>query len=527
MDMLSYLTSLVKTSKEVGIPGIGTIYKKKSPGRYDVQSHSFLPPSYTLTFSEELAESFALTEFVSKKRNISVAAATYFVEQFAEEINKQLNDQHEASLGSLGTLHNQDGTLTFQAGNPEDFGFEYYGLPAIKDEVWTEKDAVAGTSPEHNDVLAENNIISEENISENNSPNETADPINPVSGAAVTPAQSEPEDSNTVTPNESPVDHNENLKSEIPQARTEGPDETDDEYAVYEEITELGLPEKVAQVVPLPEIETPEGVDHIEDHAHLFVERPKPTLNETLAQSARLAQQDNSAAATPEMPQNVDPVYYHLDDETPEKTGMAWYLKLIIVLLVIAIAAAATYVVKPELFEQLLYKEQPAPPTLSEQALQNTADSIATADSIKRSIEAAMLADTLKKDTSSVSTTSNTASTTTNAASNPASAVPSKAKPSSTEKEKTPATVPATPEVLPAGTTFEVIGSSLSSQKEADRFLAQMKKLGINAKAFPGKKVIRISVATFKDDKSARAAIPALKEKLGINGLYVYTNKPE
>ncbi|WP_448635674.1 HU domain-containing protein [Pedobacter panaciterrae] len=67
MDILSYLTELIKTRKEVGISGLGTFYKKKSPGRYDVETHSFLPPSYTLAFAEENRESQSLIAYISKK----------------------------------------------------------------------------------------------------------------------------------------------------------------------------------------------------------------------------------------------------------------------------------------------------------------------------------------------------------------------------------------------------------------------------------------------------------------------------
>jgi len=583
MDMLSYLISLVKTSKEVGIPGIGTIYKKKSPGRYDVQTHSFLPPSYTLAFSEELAESYSLTEFVARKRNISVAAATYFVEQFSEEINKQLDNHHEASLGALGTLHNHSGTLTFSSGDAAEFGFEYYGLPAIKDEVWSAADAEPAQQepaeqtekPRTEQLELENsNADVTDGHSDESTEQSTAgvasteaepafadrvvatEPISDMHSTVVTPIHdtkvgetqiSENQFNEKIngdieadqTPNDKTVvdEHlnDQQLNYQQPADQTSTEDVPNEEEAVYEEITELGLPEKVALIIPLPEIETPEGVEHIEDHAHLHVStlhqsgNSRPTLNETLAQAAATAPVLDEPAGHVET--ETPPVYYHLEEEAPEKTGMPWYLKVIIALLVIAIAAAATYVLKPELFENLLYKNETEQPQLSNQALQKTADSIATADSIKQSIEAAMLADSLKKD--SLPATGIAAQPGQKVTSTEQAAIEKKAAEQKAAEQKAiektiaaPTTVPQ-PETLPAGTTFEVIGSSLSSQKEADRFLAQMKKAGIKAKAFPGKKVIRISIATFKDDKTARAAIPALKEKLGINGLYVYTNKPE
>jgi hypothetical protein len=80
--------------------------------------------------------------------------------------------------------------------------------------------------------------------------------------------------------------------------------------------------------------------------------------------------------------------------------------------------------------------------------------------------------------------------------------------------------------------SYEVIASSVYGEKAAQQFIASMKrKWGINAKIvsqLPGKK-IKISVASFKDEKKARAERTRLEEKLSIPGLYIYTNtnKPE
>jgi hypothetical protein len=56
MEILQYIAELIQSQKEVGIIGLGTIFKKKSPGRYDTATQSFLPPSYRVAFKTELTE---------------------------------------------------------------------------------------------------------------------------------------------------------------------------------------------------------------------------------------------------------------------------------------------------------------------------------------------------------------------------------------------------------------------------------------------------------------------------------------
>ena len=125
MDILSCLTELIKTRKEVGISGLGTFYKKKSPGRYDVETHSFLPPSYTLAFMEEVREQQSLITYISKKRSISTEAATYYIDQFAEGTLKQLAETQRADFGEMGILTGTPGSLTFNPKNELSFGFDF------------------------------------------------------------------------------------------------------------------------------------------------------------------------------------------------------------------------------------------------------------------------------------------------------------------------------------------------------------------------------------------------------------------
>jgi hypothetical protein len=133
MDVLQYLIKLVEDQREVGVPGLGTLYKKKAPGRYDVNIHSFIPPAIVLQFKQEVTEAELFENYLSSVRNISIDSAHYFIRQFSEDLNKALNTDQKASLGSLGTLILEDGKIYLSPVEATASSIEFFGLPQIKD----------------------------------------------------------------------------------------------------------------------------------------------------------------------------------------------------------------------------------------------------------------------------------------------------------------------------------------------------------------------------------------------------------
>jgi len=145
MDILSYVTELLNTQKEVGIQGLGVLRKKKSPGRYDIEHHTFLPPTYTLDFIPGDADN-RLAEYIGFKKNISDESATYYIEQFVATLHQQLAADGSADLGALGKLFSESGTISYIPPSNTAIGFDYYGLPEIKvQETESEKSFSAGS----------------------------------------------------------------------------------------------------------------------------------------------------------------------------------------------------------------------------------------------------------------------------------------------------------------------------------------------------------------------------------------------
>ncbi|WP_316834583.1 hypothetical protein [Pedobacter nutrimenti] len=409
MDILLYLAELLQTHKEVGLPELGTFFKKKSPGRYDAELHSFLPPSYVLLFKQEVAEETLLSEYISKEHRISLDAAHHYRDQFISKLKQELEQNGEADLSSLGKLHKSADGIQFEADPKANLGFDFYGLPQVKEvENLTTSEPLTALE----EVIVENTAEEERQV-------ETTPPT------PVVPVSEEPE-----------------------------------EEQVHEEIAEA--PVAPAQIVstPAPEVQQP----------------PVQT-----------------------------PPFYKEPDVLPEepKRGTPVYLKVILGVLIALIALMVAFLLQPQWFDILtgnkMAPEQKTVPqshikTDVKDSLSTKADSLTSSDSIKK--------DTLK-------TTTKTA---------PVKEAPAK---TATAAPETP------PAAHPEGTTYEVIGSSVYGEKAAQDFIAYMKRQwGIDAKIVdqrPGKK-IKISIASFKEETTARAERKRLEEKIKISGLYIYTD---
>ncbi|TCC96689.1 HU domain-containing protein [Pedobacter hiemivivus] len=474
MDILSYLTTLIKTHKEVGIPGLGTIYKRKSPGRYDIDTHTFLPPSYSLSFTSDLKEQTLLTDLISKQKNISVDAATYFVEQFAQNILDELSGHQESDFGDLGTFSTTTGSLTFIPKQESNLGFDFYGLPTLKAELNTgNEEAPVPLQAAELPIEEEQQQVPEVQLDlENNN----AD----LSDGSIVEEEPLPTDDVLISHLDS---------TELPEEQKEAEQEQDDQ-PVYEEIAEVAaIPqfEAVPEVEPVPEvqeekpdvvIETPENLPEVE------VKEPVVIVENT---------------------EPKGPGHFELDYSDPEKLGMPAYLKVIIALVSIIVLTGVIYLAKPELFDSILKKPSALPvvqtdtiPTIIDSS-QLKIDSIAKVDSARKSNEKATLAvDTPKKDT----------------------VVAKVAAPVVAPVEK------------PVVISYEIIAASLLNKQEADNFLAQMKKKGIPAKIanMPGRRV-KISIGSFTDESTAKKELEILKETTKLPGIYIYpvrhTNNPK
>ena len=524
MDILSYLSELIQTRKSVGISGLGTVYKKKSPGRYDADTHSFVPPSYTLDFTAEVKEDVLLAEYISKKRNVSTDTSNHFINEFSSALLKELNDHNEANLGSLGKLFKTGDELRFEPAEKMNYGFDFFGLPSVKAEQESRAEEIIPSTPnveepepvevvapvvpepvkpieaapvietaeeqvledEAEETIAENvsteETITEEIVAEEAAPEEeTAEPvkeeITEEPGQPVTVTEEQP-----AAVEEQPVAVTEEPIQEQPAAVTEEPaisapatpevtkpaevTETPvrkDEHQLRAEIEALNYYRSNSPVTKTPAGETEEVIWHIKDTV--------PTANLPV----------EPAAVT-------EPTGFYQSEDEQEVKRMPGYLKVFIAILVLALIVVGAYFLKPEWFSQFTGK---VPATTQQAIIPPAAVNDSLADTVKTAIpEKTAAAQPVKKDS----------------------------------------VVKAAPVTAKAADTvvlYEIIGASMHDQKEADNFIAQMKKSGIDAKVvtnMAGKR-LKMSIATLKDEKSAQLELKRLSEKLKIPGIYIYRNK--
>jgi len=131
MDIISYLLELIESRKTVGVTALGTFYKKKIPGRYDSESHTFLPPRHEIAFTNEVQGDEELARFISEKRNISVDAAHFYINEFVDSIQSHLAEHQLALIAPLGELKLENNQLVFFPSSGEFAGFDFYGLPKV------------------------------------------------------------------------------------------------------------------------------------------------------------------------------------------------------------------------------------------------------------------------------------------------------------------------------------------------------------------------------------------------------------
>jgi nucleoid DNA-binding protein len=464
MDILSYLTDLLKTQKEVGIVGLGTFFKKKIPGKYDAVNHLFIPPSYELQFSTEVEETTRLSQYVSSVRNVSDESAQYYIGLFKDEIQRQLAISNEADLDTLGKLYYNDGELILTDQGNTNLGFEFYGLPQIS----------TGTSNDEQEIFEEIN--------------EVAPIVQPAPRII--------------------IETQETLIEEEAEQKVVIGEEDEVKEAIETEPEQKEFVEKEAEVKQTIETE-PEQEDPIED-TPVFISEQEVTTHTNSANEANSTTDANQGTIVPSNTESEERIaasptdasnIWHFDKERLDpafesKAGMAgtetkstnsaWKVVLIIVAILLAMAALV-YFLRPDLFGNRVGRN-PKPvfaDTVATTVPMPPVDTTLTTDS---ATTAGILADTTAK--------------------------------------------VATPDVKANAvvtdlTTWEIIGASLT-KNEVHKYIRDMKARGYTAKpvpTLPGRKRIKMSIATFPDEQSAKEGRIMLIKKLNNKDLYIFENK--
>ncbi len=137
MDVLFYIKELLQSQKTVGIEGLGTLYKKKSPGKYDSKKHTFLPPSYSIVFTTDATETDELAFLISETENSNIDTAKNQIREFTQKIENELKNQLQSKLEGIGKLILVHKELTFVPIEQEIIDQDFYGFQIVYELVKT------------------------------------------------------------------------------------------------------------------------------------------------------------------------------------------------------------------------------------------------------------------------------------------------------------------------------------------------------------------------------------------------------
>ena len=133
MDIGFYIADLLKKQDNVSLPGLGSFVRHKIPGSYNQINNSFLPPSFKLSFSNEILESDSLIKYISVKKNLSPSSSEYFVKKFTSGIFDILQTSEIAELNPLGVLRQKNEILTFETSTSLVISGNFFGLGQVSD----------------------------------------------------------------------------------------------------------------------------------------------------------------------------------------------------------------------------------------------------------------------------------------------------------------------------------------------------------------------------------------------------------
>jgi len=260
--------------------------------------------------------------------------------------------------------------------------------------------------------------------------------------------------------------------------------------SVFIETKSVELPEKVIQESERPsrfslrsEPEEPKTYINLEDEA----KKEEPVIEAPAFIKEQHAEHPNRFGHDP------------IEHGNEARQGMSTWLMITIAVLALAVIAAITFLVKPELFTGKSTEAiKPAQvivdsPKVAVDTLKAKQDSTAKTDSILKANQVQKKADTVKKTAS---------------------------KPVANPTIETPKENKIVPNTGPS--TFYVIAASFQSEKKALVFIKQMEKIGLSAEIakVPGR-LKKVSIASFTTEKEAKEQKDILQKKLKGKGYFV------
>jgi cell division protein FtsN len=132
MDLAVYISELLGLQGEVNVPDMGHFAQVRINGYYDERESKFYPPRHEINFQPQLTKDSALAQYLSDKKNISLASSVYFIDKYVIDVKKKVASQ-EVEIAGLGYLFTDNSGLAFKPNNtPRENDPDFYGFVPLK-----------------------------------------------------------------------------------------------------------------------------------------------------------------------------------------------------------------------------------------------------------------------------------------------------------------------------------------------------------------------------------------------------------
>ncbi|PHQ30796.1 HU domain-containing protein [Leeuwenhoekiella nanhaiensis] len=165
MHFTTYISDLLYRYECVIIPGFGAFLGHRVAARHDAETHTFFPPYKRLSFNAQLTQNDGLlANYAASAEQISYGEALQNVQEFAAQLNADLQAGNEVVFDKIGTLSkNEAGKINFEPAGESNFLTEAFGLATYR------FDALSRTTPVVEEPAEEPKVVALEQ-KQHNSP---------------------------------------------------------------------------------------------------------------------------------------------------------------------------------------------------------------------------------------------------------------------------------------------------------------------------------------------------------------------
>ncbi len=133
MQLSIYISDLLYRYECVILPGLGAFLTQNKPAHIDIETHTFYPPSKTLSFNRHLQTNDGLlANHIAKSENSTYEAALLSLRSEIKILKTNLDNGETVTISNIGTLKaNRNSSLEFIAEPTSNFLTEAFGLSSF------------------------------------------------------------------------------------------------------------------------------------------------------------------------------------------------------------------------------------------------------------------------------------------------------------------------------------------------------------------------------------------------------------